>query len=160
MWKNKFHIEAEKGLVNDPNGLIFWKGEYHVFFQLNPKSCEHIFKNWGHIKTRDLVNWEKLPIALSPTDWFDKDGCYSGSAIEKDGKLYLMYTGNVKNNGTRESYQCLAVSEDGINFKKLGPVIHNDDIPKGYTRHFRDPKLFKKNGKFYMVIWAPYGKNA
>lgn len=154
MWKNKFHIEAEKGLVNDPNGLIFWKGEYHVFFQLNPKSCEHIFKNWGHIKTRDLVNWEKLPIALSPTDWFDKDGCYSGSAIEKDGKLYLMYTGNVKNNGTRESYQCLAVSEDGINFKKLGPVIHNDDIPKGYTRHFRDPKLFKKNGKFYMVLGA------
>lgn len=154
MWKNKFHIEAEKGLVNDPNGLIFWKGEYHVFYQLNPKSCEHTFKNWAHIKSKDLVNWERLPIALAPTDWFDKDGCYSGSAIEKDGKLYLMYTGNVKNNGIRESYQCLAVSEDGINFKKLGPVIHNEDIPKGYTRHFRDPKLFKNNGKFYIVLGA------
>lgn len=154
MWKNKFHIEAEKGLVNDPNGLIFWKGEYHVFYQLNPESCEHIFKNWAHIKSRDLVKWEKLPIALSPADWFDKDGCYSGSAIEKDGKLYLMYTGNVKNNGIRESYQCLAVSEDGVNFKKLGPVIHNDDIPEGYTRHFRDPKLFKKDGKFYAVLGA------
>ena len=154
MWKNKFHIEAEKGLVNDPNGLIFWKGEYHVFYQLNPKSCEHTFKNWAHIKSKDLVNWEKLPIALAPTDWFDKDGCYSGSAIEKDGKLYLMYTGNVKNNGVRESYQCLAVSEDGISFKKLGPVIHNNDIPKGYTRHFRDPKLLRKNGKFYVVLGA------
>ena len=152
MWKNKFHIEAEKGLVNDPNGLIFWKGEYHVFYQLNPKSCEHTFKNWAHIKSKDLINWEKLPIALAPTDWFDKDGCYSGSAIEKDGKLYLMYTGNVKNNGVRESYQCLAVSEDGISFKKLGPVIHNNDIPKGYTRHFRDPKLLRKNGKFYVVL--------
>lgn len=154
MWKNKFHIEAEKGLVNDPNGLIFWKGEYHVFYQLNPKSCEHTFKNWAHIKSKDLVNWEKLPIALAPTDWFDKDGCYSGSAIEKDGRFYLMYTGNVKNNGIRESYQCLSVSEDGINFKKLGPVIHNDDIPKGYTRHFRDPKIFKKDGKFYVVLGA------
>lgn len=154
MWKNKFHIEAEKGLVNDPNGLIFWKGEYHVFYQLNPKSCEHTFKNWAHIKSKDLINWEKLPIALAPTDWFDKDGCYSGSAIEKDGKLYLMYTGNVKNNGVRESYQCLAVSEDGISFKKLGPVIHNNDIPKGYTRHFRDPKLLRKNGKFYVVLGA------
>ena len=152
MWKNKFHIEAEKGLVNDPNGLIFWKGEYHVFYQLNPKSCEHTFKNWAHIKSKDLINWEKLPIALAPTDWFDKDGCYSGSAIEKDGKLYLMYTGNVKNNGVRESYQCLAVSEDGISFKKLGPVIHNNDIPEGYTRHFRDPKLLRKNGKFYVVL--------
>ena len=154
MWKNKFHIEAEKGLVNDPNGLIFWKGEYHVFYQLNPKSCEHTFKNWAHIKSKDLINWEKLPIALAPTDWFDKDGCYSGSAIEKNGKLYLMYTGNVKNNGVRESYQCLAVSEDGISFKKLGPVIHNNDIPKGYTRHFRDPKLLRKNGKFYVVLGA------
>lgn len=154
MWKNKFHIEAEKGLVNDPNGLIFWKGEYHVFYQLNPKSCEHTFKNWAHIKSKDLINWEKLPIALAPTDWFDKDGCYSGSAIEKDGKLYLMYTGNVKNNGVRESYQCLAVSENGISFKKLGPVIHNNDIPKGYTRHFRDPKLLRKNGKFYVVLGA------
>ncbi len=154
MWKNKFHIEAEKGLVNDPNGLIFWKGEYHVFYQLNPKSCEHTFKNWAHIKSKDLINWEKLPISLAPTDWFDKDGCYSGSAIEKDGKLYLMYTGNVKNNGVRESYQCLAVSEDGISFKKLGPVIHNNDIPKGYTRHFRDPKLLRKNGKFYVVLGA------
>lgn len=154
MWKNKFHIEAEKGLVNDPNGLIFWKGEYHIFYQLNPKSCEHTFKNWAHIKSKDLVNWEKLPIALAPTDWFDKDGCYSGSAIEKDGRFYLMYTGNVKNNGIRESYQCLSVSEDGINFKKLGPVIHNNDIPEGYTRHFRDPKLFKKDGKFYVVLGA------
>ena len=154
MWKNKFHIEAEKGLVNDPNGLIFWKGEYHVFYQLNPKSCEHTFKNWAHIKSKDLVNWEKLPIALAPTDWFDKDGCYSGSAIEKDGRLYLMYTGNVKNDGIRESYQCLAVSEDGINFKKLGPVIHNNDIPEEYTRHFRDPKIFKKDGKFYVVLGA------
>lgn len=152
MWKNKYHIGPEKGLLNDPNGLIFWNGEYHVFYQLNPKSCEHTFKNWGHIRSKDLINWEQLPIALTPTDWFDKDGCYSGSAIEKDGKFYLMYTGNVKNNGIRESYQCLAVSEDGINFNKLGPVIHNDNIPKGYTKHFRDPKLFEKDGKFYLIL--------
>lgn len=154
MYRNKFHIQAKKGLVNDPNGLIFWNNEYHVFFQLNPKSCEHTFKHWAHIKSKDLVNWEELPIALAPTDWFDKDGCYSGSAIEKDGKLYLIYTGNVKNNGIRESYQCLAVSEDGVNFEKLGPVIHDKNIPKGYTRHFRDPKVFRKDGKFYLILGA------
>ena len=150
MWKNKFHISPDKGLLNDPNGLIFYKNEYHVFYQYNPDGCEHKNKHWAHLKSKNLVDWKELSIVLSPTDWFDKDGCYSGSAIEKDGKLYLMYTGNVKNKDIRESYQCLAVSEDGINFKKLGPVIHNDDIPEGYTRHFRDPKLFKKNGKFYV----------
>ena len=154
MWKNKFHISPDKGLLNDPNGLIFYKNEYHVFYQYNPDDCEHKNKHWAHLKSKNLVNWKEFSIVLSPTDWFDKDGCYSGSAIEKDGKLYLMYTGNVKNKDIRESYQCLAVSEDGINFKKLGPVIHNDDIPEGYTRHFRDPKLFKKNGKFYVVLGA------
>lgn len=154
MWKNKFHISPDKGLLNDPNGLIFYKNEYHVFYQYNPDGCEHKNKHWAHLKSKNLVDWKELSIVLSPTDWFDKDGCYSGSAIEKDGKLYLMYTGNVKNKDIRESYQCLAVSEDGINFKKLGPVIHNDDIPEGYTRHFRDPKLFKKNGKFYVVLGA------
>ena len=154
MWKNKFHISPDKGLLNDPNGLIFYKNEYHVFYQYNPDDCEHKNKHWAHLKSKNLVDWKEFSIVLSPTDWFDKDGCYSGSAIEKDGKLYLMYTGNVKNKDIRESYQCLAVSEDGINFKKLGPVIHNDDIPEGYTRHFRDPKLFKKNGKFYVVLGA------
>lgn len=154
MWKNKFHISPDKGLLNDPNGLIFYKNEYHVFYQYNPDGCEHKNKHWAHLKSKNLVDWKEFLIVLSPTDWFDKDGCYSGSAIEKDGKLYLMYTGNVKNKDIRESYQCLAVSEDGINFKKLGPVIHNDDIPEGYTRHFRDPKLFKKNGKFYVVLGA------
>ena len=119
MWENKFHISPKKGLLNDPNGLIFYKEEYHVFYQYNPTSCEHKNKHWAHLKSKNLVDWEELPIALSPTDWFDKDGCYSGSSIEKDGKLYLIYTGNVKNNGVRESYQCLAVSEDGINFKNL-----------------------------------------
>ena len=151
MWKNKFHINPDKGLLNDPNGLIFFKDEYHVFYQYNPTGCEHKNKHWAHLKSKNLVEWEELPIALSPTDWFDKDGCYSGSAIEKDGKLYLIYTGNVKNNETRESYQCLAVSEDGVNFKKLGPVILDKDIPKGYTRHFRDPKV-RFNGKKYILV--------
>lgn len=154
MWHNKFHIEPKKGLLNDPNGLIYWKGEYHVFYQINPNECRHANKHWYHMKSKDLVTWEDLGLALAPTDWYDKDGCYSGSAIEKDGKMYLMYTGNVKNNGNRESYQCLAVSNDGINFEKLGPVIHDKDIPKGYTRHFRDPKLFYQDGKYYIVLGA------
>lgn len=154
MWENKFHISPKKGLLNDPNGLIFYKKEYHVFYQYNPTSCEHRNKHWAHLKSKNLVDWEELPIALSPTDWFDKDGCYSGSNIEKDGKLYLIYTGNVKNNGIRESYQCLAVSEDGINFKKLGPVIFDKDIPKNYTRHFRDPKISFDGKKYWIVLGA------
>ncbi|MGL4652059.1 glycoside hydrolase family 32 protein [Cetobacterium sp.] len=154
MWKPKFHIAPPHGLLNDPNGLIYWNKEYHLFYQWNPNGCEHKTKHWAHLKSKDLINWETLPIALSPTDWFDKNGCYSGSAIEKDGEIYLFYTGNVKNNDIRESYQCLATSKDGINFEKKGPVIHDRDIPKEYTRHFRDPKIFIENGIYKMVIGA------
>lgn len=154
MWKPKFHIAPPHGLLNDPNGLIYWKGEYHLFYQWNPNSCEHKTKHWAHLKSKDLINWESLPIALAPTDEFDKNGCYSGSAIDKDGILHLFYTGNVKNDGIRESYQCLATSKDGVNFKKHGPVIHDKDIPAEYTRHFRDPKVFEKDGVYKMVIGA------
>ncbi len=154
MWKNKFHITPSKGLLNDPNGLIYWNNEYHIFYQWNPESCDHKYKHWAHLKSSDMINWEILPKAISPVDWFDKDGCYSGSVIIKDNELYIFYTGNVKNNGIRESYQCLAISEDGVNFQKKGPVIHDNDIPRGYTRHFRDPKVFKENDYYKMILGA------
>lgn len=154
MWRSKYHISPPYGLLNDPNGLIYWKDEFHIFYQWNPEKCEHGAKSWGHLKSKDLINWEKLPVALEPKDWFDKNGCYSGSAIEKDGKLYLFYTGNVKNDGIRESYQCLAISEDGITFEKKGVVIDNKDIPQEYTKHFRDPKVFKDGDIYKMVLGA------
>ncbi|MFE4524528.1 glycoside hydrolase family 32 protein [Cytobacillus firmus] len=148
----KYHLMPPVGLLNDPNGLIQFKGTYHVFYQWNPFDTAHGAKYWGHYTSRDLIHWKEEPIALAPDQWYDRNGCYSGSAIEFDGKLYLFYTGNVKNeDGRRETYQCLAVSEDGIHFDKKGPVL---ELPKGYTAHFRDPKVWEKNGSFYMIVGA------
>lgn len=146
-----YHIASPVGLINDPNGWIHWKGTYHLFFQWNPFETSHGSKFWGHVTSTDLVNWKEAPIALAPSESFEKDGCYSGSAIGVDNKLYLFYTGNVKNNNERESYQCIAVSEDGFQFKKLGNVL---DVPSGYTAHFRDPKVWKQGEDYYMVIGA------
>jgi beta-fructofuranosidase len=147
-----YHIMPAVGLLNDPNGFVFFQGQYHIFYQWNPFATNHNTKFWGHYISDDLVHWEQAPIALAPDEWFDKDGCYSGSAIVKDGQLILFYTGNVKNEqGDRETYQCMATSNDGITFEKKGPVIH---LPAGYTAHFRDPKVFDKNGRWYMVIGA------
>ncbi|MBP1918497.1 glycoside hydrolase family 32 protein [Youngiibacter multivorans] len=149
----EYHVLPPKGLLNDPNGLIYYKGLYHVFFQWNPHGTDHSFKYWGHATSSDLVTYEYHEAALQPVDWFDKNGCYSGSAIEHDGKLYLFYTGNVKSEeGERTSYQCLAVSEDGMSFKKLGPVTRH---PEGYTQHMRDPKVMRgEDGVFYMILGA------
>lgn len=141
------------GFLNDPNGLIQFKGKYHIFFQWNPYKTEHGTKYWGHYWTEDFIHWKLEKPALRPGAWYDKNGCYSGSAVEYEGKLYLFYTGNVKSvsEDRRYAYQCLAVSEDGIHFEKKGPVIYT---PDGYTSHFRDPKVWKKDGLWYMVLGA------
>ncbi|MGM0974644.1 MAG: glycoside hydrolase family 32 protein [Bacillota bacterium] len=145
----KYHLMPPVGLLNDPNGLIQFKGVYHVFYQWNPFETAHGAKYWGHYSSNDLIHWQEEPIALAPDQWYDRNGCYSGSAIEHDGKLYLFYTGNVKTeDDQRETYQCLAVSEDGIHFEKKGPVL---ELPKGYTR---DPKVWEKDGRFYMIVGA------
>lgn len=152
-YRQKYHIMPPIGLLNDPNGFIQFRGEYHLFFQWSPFSTKHKEKFWGHYISEDLVNWQLKPVALTPTNWFDKNGCYSGSAIEYKDNIILFYTGNVKNyKGNRESYQCMAKSKDGINFFKSGVVI--DSPPEGYTTDFRDPKVWKHNGKWYMVIGA------
>lgn len=150
-YRLKYHLMAPVGWLNDPNGFIQFNGQYHLCHQFNPLYPEDKLVCWGHYKSSNLLEWEELPIALTPSEWYETHGCYSGSAFDNDGVLTLMYTGNVKNEmGNRETYQCLAITEDGINFKKLGPVIENQ--PEGYTRHFRDPKVWKKDGIWYMVI--------
>jgi beta-fructofuranosidase len=141
--------------MNDPNGLSYFKGRYHVFYQWNKKFPHGKEVHWGHFSSQDLVTWQHHPSVLAPVDYYDKNGCYSGSAIEYGGKLLAFYTGNVKNTkGERETYQCLAISEDGDNFIKYGknPLINN--FPSGYTPHFRDPKVWQKDGIWYMVIGA------
>lgn len=151
-YRLNYHLMPPVGLLNDPNGLIQFKGVYHVFYQWNPFDTSHGAKFWGHYSSKDMVHWKEEPVALAPSEWYEKDGCYSGSAVESEGKLYLFYTGNVKReDGKRESYQCLAVSSDGINFKKYGPVIH---LPEQYTPHFRDPKVWKRNNQWYMILGA------
>ncbi|MYL69354.1 sucrose-6-phosphate hydrolase [Halobacillus litoralis] len=147
-----YHIMPPVGLLNDPNGWIQWNGTYHLFYQWMPFKTGHGAKFWGHYSSEDLINWKHEDIALTPSEWFEKNGCYSGSAIEHNGELYAFYTGNVKDEaGNRESYQCLAVSKDGIHFDKKGPVVH---LPEGYTAHFRDPKVWEQDGSYFMVVGA------
>ncbi|GAE29631.1 glycoside hydrolase family 32 protein [Halalkalibacter hemicellulosilyticus] len=147
-----YHLMPPVGLLNDPNGFIQWRGTYHLFYQWMPFKTDHGAKFWGHYTSKDLVNWQHEEVALTPAEWFEKNGCYSGSAIEHEGKLYLFYTGNVKNeHGKRESYQCLATSHDGSHFKKHGPVT---TLPDGFTAHFRDPKVWQQGDRYFMVIGA------
>ncbi|MGM0498651.1 MAG: glycoside hydrolase family 32 protein [Bacillota bacterium] len=150
-YRLNYHIMPPAGLLNDPNGFIQFEGDYHLFYQFNPFATSHGAKFWAHLKSKNLVDWQELPLALAPAQSYETHGCYSGSAVNNNGTMTLIYTGNVKDeNDNRETYQCLAVTEDGVNFEKLGPVINNQ--PDGYTRHFRDPKVWQKDGIWYLVI--------
>ena len=155
-----FHVTGGIGWINDPNGFAPYKGEYHLFFQYYPYDTKWGPMHWGHVKTRDFIRWERLPAALAPDAEYDRDGCFSGGAIElEDGRHLLMYTG-VRNqrrrNGKLDYYQtqCIAIG-DGVDYEKLAdnPVIDASSLPEGGSVHdFRDPKLWRENGKYYAVI--------
>jgi beta-fructofuranosidase len=154
-WKPAFHIHPQFGLINDPNGLAYFNGEFHVFYQWFPFDATHGMKHWAHVKSTDLVNWERLPVALVPVEDYESHGAYSGASLEVDGKLYLYYTGNIKYGAEeRSANQCLAIMDrDGTIVKyENNPII--EGVPEGYTGHVRDPKVFEKNGRYYMLLGA------
>jgi len=159
MFRHNYHVMAPVGWINDPNGFCIYNNEYHLFYQFYPYDSEWGPVHWGHVKSKDLVKWEELPVALAPDQEYDAGGCFSGSAIQIGSELYLMYTGNIepdKNDQEKKrQVQCLAKSADGIKFEKIGnnPVISCDEIPVNTrVQDFRDPKIWKFGDKFYAVI--------
>jgi beta-fructofuranosidase len=154
-WKPAYHIHPGYGLLNDPNGLAYFNGEFHVFYQWYPFGAIHGMKHWAHVKSADLVDWERLPTALVPVEEYESHGAYSGASLEVDGELYLYYTGNIKYSAEeRSANQCVAIMDKDGNIRKYenNPII--EGVPEGYTGHVRDPKVFKKDDHFYMLLGA------
>jgi len=133
----EYHLLPPHNWMNDPNGPIWWKGKYHLFYQLNPNAAVWGDMHWGHAVSTDMVHWRHLPIALAPTPGgADSEGCFSGSAVVHNGVPTFIYTG-VQNappelvtqhdgaNRLRET-QMLATAADGdlLRWNKLEqPVI-------------------------------------
>ena len=120
MNKPIYHITPEKGWMNDPNGLVEYNGVYHVFYQADPEHLINENIGWGHKISSDLLHWEECQPALLPDQSYDRDGCFTGSAVIKDDKMYLLYTGHVNQESGYIETQNLAVSKDGIHFEKYG----------------------------------------
>jgi fructan beta-fructosidase len=152
----QFHFSPRRGWNNDPNGMVFYQGEYHLFFQHNPYGCNWGNMHWGHAKSRDLVHWSEQPEAIYP----DAMGMiYSGSAVvdwkntSGFGKLgqppmVLIYT-----SAGDQFAQCLAYSSDGgLTFTKYSgnPVVQQ------ITDGNRDPKVFwyEPKKEWIMALWV------
>lgn len=92
----RFHIMPPAGWLNDPNGLCQAGGVFHAYFQYAPFDVEGGVKVWGHATSRDLMTWDYVGAPLLPDEPFDCHGVYSGSALAEDGRIRVLYTGNVK----------------------------------------------------------------
>lgn len=154
--KPVYHYKPAKGWVNDPNGLVFFKGYYHIFYQHAP-DFETPWKqpmHWGHARTKDFINWEELPVALCPDKPYDDRGCWSGTATVKDDTLYLFYASMCRPKGAEKSVSTVsaAYSTDGIHFEKYenNPVISR--YPSDGGPDFRDPAVCRADDGYYLVM--------
>jgi beta-fructofuranosidase len=147
--------------MNDPNGTIFYRGEYHLFYQHNPYKPRWGRIHWGHAKSTDLVHWEHLPIALAPDSGIKELHCYSGCCVIADnGTPTIFYTNiGAKSFATavhRYAEQWAATSDsDMLVWEKHpdNPILsegkhHKDEM----LRNWRDPYIWKSGATWYMVI--------
>jgi beta-fructofuranosidase len=161
----QFHLLPAAGWMNDPNGPIFWKGRYHMFFQFNPHAAVWGDMHWAHAVSPDMVHWRHLPVALSPTpDGPDADGCFSGSTADVHGTPTIIYTAvraaapdqatlRDERHSFRES-QCIATPADATLVrwdKDPHPVIPSPPPGLAVTG-FRDPAPFRQGDDWYLCI--------
>lgn len=154
----QFHFSPKRGWTNDPNGMVYYNGEYHLFFQHSPYGRGWGNMTWGHTVSKDLVHWEEVGDALHP----DKFGpVFSGGAVVdsnntsglgKDGKpaMVMFHT------GARAWAQCLSWSTDGRNFQTMEKAA----VPR-INKDNRDPKViwYAPTQKWVMVFWVERGDN-
>lgn len=160
-YRQYYHIEGESGAIGDPNGFSYYNGEYHLFHQWSPlafsENPHYTQHGWCHLISKDLVNWKNLGVGMESDTELDKYGTYSGSAIPVGNQLFIMYTGNTwintdtKDDWHRIPYQLGAVMNPDNQIKKWSKPLMVGPL-KGYTGHFRDPKIFKKGENYYAVL--------
>ncbi len=171
MITDELHLKAPGNWMNDPNGLIYYRGEYHMFYQYFPYGPRWGTMHWGHAVSKDLIHWEHLGVALYPTKGYDRNGVFSGSAMAKDDRLYLYYSAvrylqeneddiHLAGDNVFETSQAMLISEDGRHFdndhakKQIIPVLQDEQT--GDARDTRDPKVWRRGQEYYMALGSTF----
>ena len=150
-WRANYHVEPQTGLLNDPNGFSYFDGKWVVFYQNFPFGAAHGLKCWIQLESDDLVHFTETGLRVLPDTPLDSHGAYSGSAMQFDDKLFLFYTGNVRDeNWVRHPYQIGALLDKSGKLEKIDKVLIEQ--PAEATDHFRDPQIFNYKGQFYAIV--------
>lgn len=167
-WRMGFHLMPPTGWVNDPNGLCYFNGLYHVFHQYSPDWPHGSERGWGHATSPDLIHWTHHGMVIHQDVPEDANGAYSGSAYIVPGGaadggdlLRLYYTGNVKEAGDhdyirsgRQGNQLLIESADGFALGEKHVLLRNADYPDFCSCHVRDPKVWSQDERLHMLLGA------
>ena len=151
----RHHISVRAGWLNDPNGLSWHEGNYHVFHQFHHAAAKWGTIEWGHLTSPDLVHWTRQPVALSPSPGADAGGCWSGCLIFDGQVPTAVYTG-VEDRGPGSWTQtvCLARGDPTLTHfqrDRQSPVLSG--APAGLdTLGFRDPFVWRENGGWAMIV--------
>lgn len=164
-FRPQFHFSPRKNWMNDPNGLVYYKGEYHLFFQYNPYGDEWGHMSWGHAVSRDLVHWRQLPVAIP-----EQNGVmiFSGSAI-----VDWRNASGFCNSSTKLDRSCLIAIYTGFNGKIQDQnIAYSNDRGRTWTKYsrnpvinlnlagFRDPKVFwYQPGHKWVMVTALSGRH-
>ena len=158
-----YHFAPVEGIFTDPNGPIYYKGEYHIFYQYYPMVNDgeggwtwSSYAGWGHAVSDDLVHWTDWPVAFWPETEYDRHGCLSGNTFVDDkGDLCLMHTGHV--DGFEETYGIFGRSKDrGLNFERK-MVMHDDQRPNENSPVHWDAQVWKHQGEWYQLTGGATG---
>lgn len=157
-YRPQYHFTPEANWMNDPNGMVYYAGEYHLFYQYHPYGLQWGPMHWGHAVSKDLVTWEHLPVALYPDE---KGTIFSGSAVVdknntsgfqtgKERPLVAIYTQD------REGHQVQSIAYSNDKGRTWTKYAGNPVIPNPGKKDFRDPKVFwyEKEKKWVMVLAA------
>ncbi len=161
----EYHLLPPHNWMNDPNGPIWWKGKFHLFYQLNPHAAVWGDMHWGHAVSTDMVHWHHEPIALAPTPGGpDSEGCFSGSAVVLNGTPTFIYTG-VQNapgdqatihegkNIWRETQLLATAADDALlRWNKLAAPVIAAPPPGMTVTGFRDPCPWREADGWYLAL--------
>ncbi|MFC8434148.1 glycoside hydrolase family 32 protein [Streptomyces sp. NPDC057253] len=147
------HLRPPNNWINDPNGLVFHDDQYHVFYQYNPYGATHANMHWGHFRSPDLITWEPLPIALSPTPGgLDADGCFSGNAVSDGERMVAFYSAHRHERPQHQPVTCATSRDGGRTLRPRGELLI-PELPDDCTM-YRDPYVWRHGDGWRMLVGA------